>query len=76
MTGSAGVLARAMPPRAPRRALQLPLRIAGKLLEAAVILWLVSVLVFFATQAMHGDVATVILGVNATPERLDAQRSG
>jgi peptide/nickel transport system permease protein len=35
-----------------------------------VTLWLVSVLVFVATQVLPGDVATAILGQNATPERL------
>jgi peptide/nickel transport system permease protein len=38
-------------------------------------LWLVSLLVFGATQALSGDAATAILGKTATPERLAALRS-
>jgi peptide/nickel transport system permease protein len=38
-------------------------------------LWLVSLLVFAATQALSGDAATAILGKTATPERLAALRS-
>jgi len=38
--------------------------------QALVTLWLVSVLVFFATQAMPGDIAAVLLGTTATPERV------
>lgn len=46
----------------------------GKLVQGVVTLLLVSMLIFFATQAMPGDVARVILGVNATPERLEVVR--
>ncbi|MHA3724690.1 ABC transporter permease [Leucobacter sp. HY1910] len=49
-------------------------RISGKVLQGVITLLLVSVLIFFATQAMPGDVARVILGVNATPERLETLR--
>ncbi|MBD9528553.1 MULTISPECIES: ABC transporter permease [Paracoccus] len=37
-------------------------------------LWLVSVLVFAGTQVLPGDVASAILGQNATPEALDVLR--
>lgn len=46
----------------------------GKALQGVITLLLVSILIFFATQAMPGDVARVILGVNATPERLEVVR--
>lgn len=46
----------------------------GKVLQGLLTLLIVSILIFFATQAMPGDVARVILGVNATPERLDVVR--
>lgn len=48
---------------------------AGKILQGAVTLLLVSILIFFATQTMPGDVAKVILGVNATPERIATVRA-
>ena len=54
-----------------RRAVQ---RGLGKVLQGIITLLLVSILIFFATQAMPGDVARVILGVNATPEGLAALR--
>jgi peptide/nickel transport system permease protein len=38
-------------------------------------LWVVSVLVFAATQALPGDPARAILGRTATPERLEAVRT-
>src|SRR5215475_2105365 len=38
-------------------------------------LFLVSLLVFVATQALSGDAATAILGKTATPERLAALRA-
>ncbi|UOE44387.1 ABC transporter permease [Agromyces larvae] len=47
---------------------------AGKVLQGVLTLLLVSVLIFFATQLMPGDVAKVILGVNATPERIATVR--
>ena len=43
---------------------------AAKIAQGLVTLLVVSILIFFATQAMPGDVARVILGVNATPEKL------
>lgn len=46
----------------------------GKVLQGVITLFFVSILIFFATQAMPGDVAKVILGVNATPERLEVVR--
>ncbi|MDA3147300.1 ABC transporter permease [Leucobacter sp. UCMA 4100] len=46
----------------------------GKAVQGVLTLFLVSLLIFFATQAMPGDVARVILGVNATPERLEVVR--
>lgn len=57
--------------RARRRRL---LRAGSKVLQGLITLLLVSLLIFFATQAMPGDVARVILGVNATPERLETLR--
>lgn len=46
----------------------------NKAVQGVITLLLVSVVIFFATQAMPGDVAKVILGVNATPERLEIVR--
>lgn len=40
----------------------------------ALTLWLVSIVVFAATQALPGDAAQAILGKTATPERLAALR--
>lgn len=40
----------------------------------ALTLWLVSIVVFAATQALPGDAALAILGKTATPERLAALR--
>ena len=37
-------------------------------------LWIVSIVVFLATQALPGDAAQAILGREATPERLEALR--
>jgi peptide/nickel transport system permease protein len=48
---------------------------ARRLVLGIVTLWLVSLLVFIATQALSGDAATAILGKTATPERLAALRS-
>jgi peptide/nickel transport system permease protein len=45
-----------------------------RLVLGVVTLWLVSLLVFVATQALSGDAATAILGKTATPERLAALR--
>jgi peptide/nickel transport system permease protein len=41
----------------------------------ALVLWLVSVVVFFATQTLPGDAARAILGREATPDRLAALRA-
>ncbi|MFT3865018.1 MAG: ABC transporter permease [Solirubrobacterales bacterium] len=53
-----------------RRALTGPLArlVAGRVLSGIVMLWVISVAVFFFTQALPGDVASAILGRNATPE--------
>jgi peptide/nickel transport system permease protein len=45
-----------------------------RLVLGVITLWLVSLLVFAATQALSGDAATAILGKTATPERLAALR--
>lgn len=45
-----------------------------RVVQGIVTLFIVSVLIFLATQAMPGDVARVILGINATPERLATLR--
>ncbi|MFT4233148.1 MAG: ABC transporter permease [Leucobacter sp.] len=50
------------------------LRWGGKALQGVLTLLFVSILIFIATQTMPGDVARVILGVNATPERLATVR--
>ena len=44
--------------------------IAGRLLAGAVILFVVSLLVFLATQVLPGNAATAVLGHSATPERV------
>lgn len=44
--------------------------LAGKVLLGVATLFCVSVVVFFATQALPGDVARIVLGTHATPERL------
>lgn len=43
-----------------------------RVLLSIFLLWLVSVLVFWATQALPGDIATIIVGRGATPEQLAA----
>ena len=48
--------------------------IARRLLLSLVVLFGVSVMVFFATQALPGDPAVQILGQTATPEQLTALR--
>lgn len=49
------------------------LRLIGRrLLLSVVIIWLVSSIVFLATQALPGDAARAILGKEATPDRLAA----
>ena len=50
--------------------------LARRLLLAALTVWLASLLVFVALQALPGNLATQILGQNATPQAvaaLDAQ---
>lgn len=46
--------------------------VLGKLVQAVVTLLLVALCVFFATQIMPGNAATVMLGTHATPERVRA----
>src|SRR6266446_7608547 len=48
--------------------------IIRRLLLGVVVLFLVSVVVFAATQALPGDAARAILGRNATPDSLQALR--
>lgn len=43
-----------------------------RVLLSVFLLWLVSVLVFWATQGLPGDVATIIVGRGATPEQIAA----
>ena len=47
---------------------------AKRAVFGAVTLWVVSTVVFIATQALPGDAAQAILGREATPERLEALR--
>lgn len=49
--------------------------IAKRLLGGLLILWVISVVVFVATQTLPGDAAQAILGRAATPERLAALRN-
>ena len=49
--------------------------IVVRLLFGALTLWAVSLVVFAATQALPGDAAQLILGRDATPERLEALRN-
>ncbi len=46
-----------------------------RILIGLVTLWVVSVLVFFMTSALPGDVAQIVLGQSATPESLAAYRA-
>ncbi|MCI9889838.1 ABC transporter permease [Micrococcales bacterium 31B] len=48
--------------------------ILKRLLAGVIILFVVSLIVFWATQALPGDAAQAILGKEATPERLAALR--
>lgn len=48
--------------------------IAKRLLTGLLILWVISVVIFLATQALPGDAAQAILGRQATPDRLAAVR--
>jgi peptide/nickel transport system permease protein len=48
--------------------------IVVRLLFGALTLWAVSLVVFAATQALPGDAAQLILGRDATPERLEVLR--
>ena len=59
-------------PALPRRPLAWVGPAVGKLIQAVVTLLLVAVCVFFATQIMPGNAATVLLGTHATPERVHA----
>jgi peptide/nickel transport system permease protein len=45
--------------------------VSGRLIAAVAILFLVSVLVFAATQVLPGNAATAVLGHSATPDRID-----
>jgi peptide/nickel transport system permease protein len=50
-------------------------RLVGtRLVVGAVILWVVSVVVFAGTELLSGDAATAILGRNATPEKIAVVR--
>lgn len=57
----------------PRRAAG-PLWLGRRLLLSVFLLLVVSVLVFWATQGLPGDVAKAIVGRGATPEQLEAVR--
>ncbi len=48
--------------------------IVRRLSHAVVVLWVVSMLVFAATEVLPGDVAIAIMGQQATPEALEAIR--
>ena len=48
--------------------------IVRRLMHAVVVLWVVSLLVFTATEVLPGDVAIAIMGQQATPEALEAIR--
>lgn len=48
--------------------------IARRVLVGALILWVVSVIVFVGTEMLSGDAATSILGRNATPETIAVVR--
>lgn len=48
--------------------------ILNRILFGLLTLWVVSLVVFWATQALPGDAARAILGREATPERLEALR--
>ncbi|WP_028924091.1 ABC transporter permease [Pseudonocardia acaciae] len=48
--------------------------LALRLVQGLATLFVVSILIFAATQALPGDVARLILGVHATPERLATVR--
>jgi peptide/nickel transport system permease protein len=58
------------PARYPRRSLAG--WVLGRLLAGVATLFVVSVVVFGATQALPGDPARAVLGTQATPERLEA----
>lgn len=49
--------------------------IIRRLLMVIVILWCISLIVFFVTEILPGDTATFILGQRATPENLAALRN-
>ncbi len=49
--------------------------VVQRILIGIATLWVVSVLVFFMTAALPGDVAAIVLGQAATPESLAAYRA-
>ena len=59
---------------ASRRGQQHPLLrlVTGRVLAGVAILFVVSLLVFFATQILPGNAATAVLGHSATPDRVHA----
>jgi peptide/nickel transport system permease protein len=59
-------------PAAPPRAHPIARLIRRRLAIGVVILFLVSVVVFLATEVLPGNAATAILGHNATPARVHA----
>jgi peptide/nickel transport system permease protein len=63
-------------PVRPRKARRFALArlILRRCLYAAIILWIVTLLVFFATQGLPGDTARAILGQNATDEQVQMIR--
>lgn len=50
-------------------------KVATRLATGALMLLIVSLIIFLCTQALPGDVARVILGQNATPDQVEALRS-
>ena len=48
--------------------------ILGRVLAGALVLWVVSIIVFAGTELLSGDAATAILGRNATPETIAVVR--
>lgn len=56
------------------RKLPLARLVLRRCLYAAIILWVVTLLVFFATQGLPGDTARAILGQNATDEQVQLLR--
>jgi len=48
--------------------------ILPRVISGVIILFVVSIIVFFTTQALPGDLPRLILGVDATPDQVDALR--